>query len=64
MGSPSGGPRDQDPPQMLESDPPNYSIRFEAKKIQITFDEYIILDKNIINKYNVVVNGERIKVNN
>jgi len=29
---------------MLESDPPNYSIRFEAKKIQITFDEYIVLD--------------------
>ena len=44
VGSPSGGPRDEDPPQMLESDPPNYSIRFEAKKIQITFDEYIVLD--------------------
>ena len=33
-----------DPPVILESDPPNYSIRFEAKKIQITFDEYIVLD--------------------
>ena len=44
VGSPSGGPRDEDPPQLLESDPPNYSIRFEAKKILITFDEYIVLD--------------------
>ena len=44
MGSPSGGPRDEDPPQVLESDPPNYSIHFEAKKILVTFDEYIVLD--------------------
>ena len=44
VGSPSGGPRDKNPPQLLESDPPNYSIRFEAKKIQITFDEYIVLE--------------------
>jgi len=44
VGSPTGGPRDEDPPRALESDPPNYSIRFEAKKIQITFDEYIVLD--------------------
>lgn len=44
QGSPSGGPRDLDPPVAVESDPPNYSIRFEAKKIQITFDEYVVLD--------------------
>jgi Bacterial Ig-like domain len=44
QGSPSGGPRDEDPPIPIESDPPNYSTRFEAKKIQITFDEYIVLD--------------------
>jgi hypothetical protein len=29
---------------VLESDPPNYSTHFNAKKIQITFDEYIVLD--------------------
>ncbi len=44
QGSPSGGPKDEDPPLVLESDPPNYSTRFEAKKIQITFDEFIVLD--------------------
>ena len=44
QGSPSGGPRDEDPPVVVESEPPNYSTRFEAKKIQVTFDEYIVLD--------------------
>jgi hypothetical protein len=44
VGSPSGGPRDEDPPQVVESDPPNYSTHFTEKKIEITFDEYIVLD--------------------
>jgi hypothetical protein len=44
QGTPSGGPKDKDPPVVLGSDPPNYSVRFEAKKILITFDEYIVLD--------------------
>ena len=44
QGSPSGGPRDEDPPVVLESIPPNYSTRFEAKKITLTFDEYVVLD--------------------
>jgi hypothetical protein len=44
QGSPSGGPRDEDPPIVVESEPPNYSTRFEAKKIQVTFDEYIVLE--------------------
>jgi len=44
VGSPSGGPRDEDPPVVIESDPPNYSTRFEAKKIQITFNEFIVLE--------------------
>lgn len=44
VGSPTGGPRDEDPPNVLESSPANYSKYFEAKKIQITFDEYIVLD--------------------
>ena len=43
-GSPTGGPRDVDPPEVVESDPPNYSVQFKAKKILITFNEYIVLD--------------------
>lgn len=44
QGSPSGGPRDEDPPEVLSSHPENYSTLFKAKRIQITFDEYIVLD--------------------
>lgn len=44
QGSPSGGPKDEDPPAVVECEPNNYSIRFEAKKIMITFDEFIVLD--------------------
>jgi len=44
QGSPSGGPRDEDPPLVLETQPGNYSTLFEAKRIQITFDEYVVLD--------------------
>ena len=44
QGSPSGGPRDEDPPVVIESEPPNYSIHFDAKKIEIKFDEYIVLE--------------------
>jgi len=44
VGSPAGGPRDEDPPVVLESDPPNYSTRFNGNKFQVTFDEYIVLE--------------------
>lgn len=44
QGSPSGGPRDETPPRVLECDPPNYSTRFNESKIQITFDEYVVLE--------------------
>lgn len=44
QGSPSGGPRDVDPPVVTGSEPPNYSTMFEANRIEITFDEYIVLD--------------------
>lgn len=44
QGSPTGGPRDETPPKVLESEPPNYSTRFTAKKIMITFDEFIVLE--------------------
>ncbi len=44
QGSPSGGPRDETPPRVLVCDPPNYSIRFDEKKILITFDEFVVLE--------------------
>ena len=44
IGSPTGGPRDEDPPKLVESEPENYSLNFEGNEIEITFDEYIRLN--------------------
>lgn len=44
QGMPTGGPKDEDPPAVLDCNPANYSILFASNKIQITFDEYIVLD--------------------
>lgn len=41
QGAPTGGPKDEDPPILLKAEPSNYSINFEEKKIQLTFDEYL-----------------------
>jgi len=49
--TPSGGPKDIQPPQVVESDPENFSINFASKKIEIKFDEFIKLQnigKNVI----------------
>ena len=44
MGSLSGGPRDVSPPKVVSSVPKNYSINFKKEKVEITFDEFIVLD--------------------
>nr|WP_290427045.1 Ig-like domain-containing protein [Algoriphagus limi] len=49
--SPMGGPRDEDPPVLLEANPVDQSLNVKPSEITITFDEYIKLDnpnKNII----------------
>jgi uncharacterized protein (DUF2141 family) len=43
-GSPSGGPKDITPPELLRSDPENLSIEFDARNIRLFFDEYIKLN--------------------
>ena len=40
-GSPEGGPKDEEPPKIIKSEPPNYSTNFRANEIRIYFDEYI-----------------------
>ncbi|HDR67892.1 MAG TPA: hypothetical protein ENN61_02450, partial [Bacteroidaceae bacterium] len=44
QGSPSGGPKDENPPRVVATSPVNYSNFFDAEKIFITFNEYIVLD--------------------
>ena len=42
--APTGGPKDNTPPRVIEAVPVNQSINFSGKKIEITFDEYITLE--------------------
>ena len=42
--APTGGPKDERPPVVVEAVPENHSINFLGKKIEITFDEYITLE--------------------
>ena len=40
---PSGGPRDEEPPQIMEEDPPLYATGFKKDKIELTFNEFVEL---------------------
>ena len=42
--APTGGPKDNTPPRVVEAVPVNHSINFSGKKIEITFDEYITFE--------------------
>jgi hypothetical protein len=46
IGSPTGGPKDETPPEIVSSNPVNYSTAFDGEKIEIKFNEFIQL-KNI-----------------
>ena len=45
ISAPSGGPKDKKPPVVVKSVPENGSRNFRGKKLVITFDEYVVLDK-------------------
>ncbi len=46
IGSVAGGPKDEDPPVVLGSEPENYSLNFKDNRIEIEFNEFLQL-KNI-----------------
>jgi len=52
ISSPSGGPRDKLPPEVIKSIPVNGAKNFRDKKLSITFNEYVVLD-NINEKFMV-----------
>jgi len=41
--APTGGPRDEDPPVVLSSNPPNFSPNFKGNQFRIFFDEFVQL---------------------
>lgn len=43
-GNPTGGPEDKTPPELLRTEPENFTTNFKAKKIRLYFDEYIKLE--------------------
>lgn len=45
----TGGPKDEKPPEVISSIPPNFSKRFNSDRIEITFNEYFKL-KDIAKK--------------
>ncbi|MGI5914393.1 MAG: Ig-like domain-containing domain [Bacteroidales bacterium] len=44
VGTPSGGPRDVDPPVVLKSVPDNGTTNFKGNKFIVTFDEYVTIN--------------------
>ena len=42
-GNPSGGPKDVTPPELIRTEPENFSTNFEAQQIRLYFDEFIKL---------------------
>lgn len=46
MSSPTGGPKDVDPPMPIKSKPLNYSTNFKDDRVLVQFDEFIVL-KNV-----------------
>lgn len=40
-GSPDGGPKDEEPPKIIRSEPENYTTNFKGNEIRIYFDEYV-----------------------
>lgn len=42
--TPSGGPKDTDPPKVMKVEPENNMVNFDSKQIRIYFDEYVTLN--------------------
>ncbi len=45
ISAPTGGPRDTEPPVILKSLPGNGTVEFTGKSFEITFDEFVVLDR-------------------
>lgn len=43
-GSPTGGPQDTTPPELIKAEPEQMTINFDQKKIKLYFDEYVKLE--------------------
>ena len=71
INAPTGGPKDKTPPVVEKSIPLNGARNFKGKKLVITFDEFVILDKineklmvspPMSKKPNVYIRGKNLNV--
>ncbi len=42
-GSPTGGPKDEDPPELSNAKPELFATNFDRDEIELTFNEYVVL---------------------
>ncbi|WP_031527782.1 Ig-like domain-containing domain [Dyadobacter crusticola] len=42
--APTGGKKDSIPPNLIESNPVNKTLNFKGKKVELFFDEYVVVD--------------------
>lgn len=71
QGMPSGGPKDTEPPKMMQTTPDNRSLQFFGNQFYIEFDEYVVLkdaDNNVLvsppmkNKPEIKTKGKGVQV--
>src|SRR5665647_437787 len=55
---PTGGPKDETPPQVVKSNPKNGTVNFTKKQIQIEFDELVSIEKA---SENVIISPPQLK---
>jgi len=48
--APTGGPKDETPPVVVKSIPPNYSTHFRGQEIRVFFDEFVAIT-NVSNNF-------------
>ena len=75
MSSPTGGPKDTEPPVPLRSSPVNYSTNFNGQKFIVEFDEFVdlknvnqelLVSPPVPNRPKVVMRGKKmvVRINN
>jgi uncharacterized protein (DUF2141 family) len=52
IGTPPGGPKDEDPPVVVKAKPGNYATQYNKNKVVIEFDEFITL-KDVFNEFTI-----------
>jgi len=70
--TPTGGPKDETPPKLIRSIPDNLTLNFNSQIIELTFDEYvkvqkqkeqIIITPSIEGEYEITIKKNKVSIN-